>query len=273
MELTLTQYFLLFIIYAVLGWALEVTCKLIEYKRFINRGFLIGPYCPIYGWGAVAITILLNRYAYDPFVLFLMTMFTCSILEYTTSWIMEKLFKARWWDYSKRKFNIDGRVCLGTMVPFGLFGMFLTYISNPFIIGLLDKIDTNTLNIIAIIIFIIYLVDNIISTVVIIGFRKTTVQIGKEGRQDNTEQITKKVREVLNTRSWFYKRLINAYPKLIAIKYKIKEIKEEVKENAIEVKNTINEKAQEVRNTINDKKEEVKNNLKEKFSDTENKKD
>lgn len=277
MELTLVQYFLLFIIYAVLGWILEVTCKLIEYKRFINRGFLIGPYCPIYGWGAVAITILLNRYSYDPFVLFLMTMVTCSILEYGTSWIMEKLFKARWWDYSKRKFNIDGRVCLGTMVPFGLFGMFLTYVSNPFIIGLLDKVDTNILNIIAIVIFIIYLVDNVISTIVILGFRKTAVQIGKEGKQDNTEQITKKVREVLNARSWLYKRLINAYPKLIAIKSKIKEIKEEVKENAIEVKKTINEKAQEVRNTINDKKEEVKNSLiekgKEKFSDIENKKE
>lgn len=277
MELTLTQYFLLFIIYAVLGWVLEVTCKLIEYKRFINRGFLIGPYCPIYGWGAVAITALLNRYSYDPFILFLMTMLTCSILEYATSWIMEKLFKARWWDYSKRKFNIDGRVCLGTMVPFGLFGMFLTYVSNPFIIGLLDKVDTNILNIIAIVIFIIYLADNVISTIVILGFRKTTVQIGKEGKQDNTEQITKKVREVLNTRSWLYKRLINAYPKLVAIKSKIKEIKDEVKENAIEVKNNINEKAQDVRNIINDKKEEVKNSLKEKMeekiSDSENKKD
>lgn len=261
MELTLTQYFLLFIIYAFLGWILEVTCKLIEYKKFINRGFLIGPYCPIYGWGAIAITFLLYRYSYDPLILFLMTMLTCSILEYSTSWIMEKLFKARWWDYSKRKFNIDGRVCLGTMVPFGLFGMFLTYVSNPYIVRLFNKVDVNTLNIIAIVILILYLIDNVISTVVILGFRKTAVQVGKEGRQDNTEQITKKVREILSSRSWMYKRLIDAFPRLAAIKYKIKEIKEEVKENAIEVKNNINEKAQDVRNTINDKKEEVKNRV------------
>lgn len=67
-------------IYSVAGWILEVTCKLIEYKRFINRGFLIGPYCPIYGWGAVAITFLLHRYSYDPLILFFMTLLTCSIL-------------------------------------------------------------------------------------------------------------------------------------------------------------------------------------------------
>lgn len=264
MELTLTQYFLLFMIYSFLGWTLEVVCKLKEYKRFINRGFLIGPYCPIYGWGAIAITFLLYRYSYDPLVLFFMTVVTCSILEYATSWAMEKLFKARWWDYSNRKFNINGRICLETMVPFGVFGLFITYVSNPFIINLLNRVNTNVLNIIAVIILAIYVVDNIISTIVIVGFRKTTVKVGKEGRQDNTEQITKKVREILTQKSWLHKRLINAYPKLVAIKYRIKEIKDEVKENAKEVRNNINERAQDVKNTINDKKEEVRNNLSEK---------
>ena len=266
MELTLTQYFLLFMIYSVAGWILEVTCKLIEYKRFINRGFLIGPYCPIYGWGAVAITFLLYRYSYDPLILFFMTLLTCSILEYATSWVMEKVFKARWWDYSKRKFNIDGRVCLGTMVPFGIFGMILTYVTNPLIVSGLDKVNPTTLNIIAIVLLIIYLIDNVLSAVVIFGFRKTTVQVGREGRQDNTEQITKKVREILSSRSWMYKRLVDAYPKLVAIKTKIKEIKEEVKENAMEVKNSINEKAQDVKNTISEKKDEVKNTISEKFN-------
>ena len=270
MELTLTQYFLLFMIYSIAGWLLEVTCKLIEYKRFINRGFLIGPYCPIYGWGAVAITLLLYRYSYDPLILFFMTLLTCSVLEYATSWVMEKVFKARCWDNSKRKFNIDGRVCLGTMIPFGIFGMILTYVTNPLIINGFNKVDPSILNIIAIVLLIIYLIDNIFSTIVILGFRKTTVQVGREGRQDNTEQITKKVREILSSRSWMYKRLVNAYPKLVAIKTKIKEIKEEVKESAIEVKNNLNEKAQDVKNTISEKKEEVKNQISEKIN--ENKK-
>lgn len=267
MELSLTMYFLLFFIYSFCGWLLEVSCKLQEYKRFINRGFLIGPYCPIYGWGAISITFLLYRYSYDPLVLFIMTIVTCAILEYITSYIMEKLFKARWWDYSKRKFNLNGRICLGTTIPFGLFGMFLTYVSNPFIINNLNKLDINTLNTIAISLFSIYVIDNIISTTVILGFRKTTVEVGKEGPQDNTEQITAKVREILSNKSWMHKRLINAYPKLIAIKYKIKEIKNEVRENAMEVKNTITEKAQDVKNTISNKTEEVKSNLTKKLKE------
>ena len=74
---------------------MEVTCKSIEYKRFINRGFLIGPYCPIYGWGAILITKVLYRYSNDYLVMFVMTILICGILEYLTSYAMEKLFKAR----------------------------------------------------------------------------------------------------------------------------------------------------------------------------------
>ena len=157
MTLGLTYYFLLFIIYSCAGWLLEVSCKLVEYKRFINRGFLIGPYCPIYGWGAVAITFLLYRYSYDPLVLFIMTIITCGILEYITSWAMEKIFKARWWDYSKRKFNLNGRICLGTIIPFGIFGILLTYVTNPFLINILNKANINTLNIVAIALFVLYI--------------------------------------------------------------------------------------------------------------------
>ena len=88
-------YFLLFMSYAFLGWCMEVICKLFQYKRFINRGFLIGPYCPIYGWGALAITILLKRYTYDVIVLFVMSVIICSFIEYFTSYFMEKKFHAR----------------------------------------------------------------------------------------------------------------------------------------------------------------------------------
>lgn len=250
MELTITLYFLLFMIYAHLGWCLEVICKLKDEKKFINRGFLIGPYCPIYGWGAVAITLLLYRYKYDPLVLFVMTTATCAILEYITSYIMEKMFKARWWDYSKRKFNLNGRVCLGTTIPFGLFGMFLTYVSNPFFIELLERVNKYALDIVAISLGVIYIVDNIISGIIIFSFRKTTAEVNKEGAQDNTEQITKKVREILSHKTWMHRRLINAYPKLIAIKDRIKEIKDEVKANAVDMKNNINQKANVVKNRI-----------------------
>ena len=126
-------YFLLFISYSVIGWIMETILKTIEYKKFVNRGFLIGPYCPIYGCGALLMTFLLQGYVHDPIVLFVFNIIICSILEYSTSYIMEKIFKARWWDYSYTKYNINGRICLDTMIPFGLLGLLMMYVINPFI--------------------------------------------------------------------------------------------------------------------------------------------
>ena len=261
MKISITYYFLLFMIYSTAGWTMEVVLKYREHKRFIDRGFLIGPYCPIYGYGSVLITALLYKYNSDPIVLFFMTVLTCGTLEYFTSWIMEKLFKARWWDYSKRKFNLDGRVCLGTLIPFGLFGLILTYFTNPFLINCFNKADMIVLNIIASIVFAIYIIDNIISTIIIIGFRKTTIKIGMEKKEDNTEDITRRVREILAQKSWGYRRLIDAFPGLETIKLRIQEITNEVKENVNEIKENINEKAEDLKNVINDKKEEVKNTI------------
>lgn len=265
MRLSITQYFLLFMIYAIAGWIMEVSLKLKDEKKLINRGFLIGPYCPIYGFGAVFITLLLYRYYSDPVALFIMTVTTCGILEYLTSWTMEKLFKARWWDYSKRKFNLNGRVCLGTLVPFGIFGLILTYVTNPLIVDALNKVPTKTLNIIAIALFTIFIVDNIVSTIIILGFRKTAVSIEKQQKQDDTEQITKKVKEILLQKSWGYRRLINAFPSLQAIRNRLQEITEEVKENVNEFKDNINEKAEDIKTAINDKKEEMKGKINDKI--------
>ena len=270
MNLSITYYFLMFIIYSTAGWTMEVILKYKEHKRFIDRGFLIGPYCPIYGYGALLITLLLHRYEKDPVVLFFMTILSCGTLEYFTSWIMEKLFKARWWDYSKRKFNLDGRVCLGTLIPFGIFGLILTYITNPLIINFLNNISIRALNAISIFILTIYIIDNIISTIIIIGFRKTTIRVEKEETHDNTEQITKKVREILAQKSWGYKRLIDAFPRLETIKYKIYEITEEVKDNLNEIKDNINEKAGDFKTAINDKKEEVRNSISNKTENMRN---
>ena len=124
--------FLLFLMYSFTGWAIEVIGKLIEKGKFVNRGFLVGPYCPIYGVGCLSMILLLNRYINDPFTLFIMSILLFSFLEYFTSYFMEKIFKIRWWDYSRRKFNINGRICLETMIPFGLGGMLIMYIVNPF---------------------------------------------------------------------------------------------------------------------------------------------
>ena len=105
------KYMIWLFFYSVVGWIYESTLCSVRAHKFINRGFLNGPYCPIYGWGAVLDILILGKVQNPVLLFFLGAIVTCS-LEYFTSYIMEKLFHARWWDYSKRKFNINGRVCL-----------------------------------------------------------------------------------------------------------------------------------------------------------------
>ena len=223
---TIETYFLLFISYAFLGWCMEVGCKYVQFGKFINRGFLIGPYCPIYGWGAIAITILLKRYTYDPFVLFIMSTLVCSIIEYFTSYFMEKKYHARWWDYSSKKFNINGRICLETLIPFGILGLFIMYVTNPMLFKIYQSMSEIVVHIISITLFIIFIVDNIISSNII-----SSVNVeGSKLVKDNTEEITEKVKQILREKSWLHRRLINAYPNLKDIRVKIKQVKEKVKD-------------------------------------------
>ena len=226
-------YFMLFIIYSFIGWSIEVVGKLIEKHKFINRGFLVGPICPIYGWGCIAIILLLSKYKSSPIVLFLMAIIICSILEYFTSYFMEKLFHVRWWDYTRRKYNINGRICAETMIPFGLLGCLVFYIVNPIFTDLLNKIPVNTLNILAIIIFTLYIIDNVVSLSVMFGFKGTLKTVEKDG----TEEITKKVREVLLKRNFLYKRLVNAFPNITSKKERLELLESKISVEIEKLKN------------------------------------
>ena len=202
--------FMLFIIYSFIGWIIEIIEEYITNRRFVNRGYLIGPYCPIYGFGGIAITLVLTRYSENVVILFVMSMVICSVLEYLTSYIMEKIFKTRWWDYSKYKFNINGRICLETMVGFATLGCICIYLINPALDHILHLLDENTLIIIAIIIFGLFIIDFCISTKIIFNFRKTISNIEK----DSTAEITKKVREVFISKGLLHRRLIKAFPNM-----------------------------------------------------------
>lgn len=202
--------FLLFIIYSFIGWLLEVIGELIKQRKFVNRGFLIGPYCPVYGCGVVSMILLLTKYIDDKLTLFIMCILLFSIWEYTTSFLMEKLFNARWWDYTKYKFNINGRVCLETMIPFGLAGLLIMYIINPFIINLISKIPDFLLTILFVLLLVVFVTDVIISSNAMIKIKGTI----KKVKKDNTEEITKKVKDLIMQNNYFKKRIIKAFPKL-----------------------------------------------------------
>lgn len=279
MEYSIATYFLYFIIIAICGWIMEVVLQLIQKHKFSDRGFLIGPYCPIYGCGGLLITFCLTGLKEHPVALFSMAILICGILEYATSYIMEKIFHARWWDYSENKYNINGRVCLETIIPFGILGVILIYIVNPFIFNNLEKIPENILNIIAIAIALLFAIDNIVSFKVISNVRSTTTKFDKENPKDNTEEISKKVKEFLRSKSILNRRLINAFPKLTAIlkeqgdrlKQRTNEVREEITNKANEVKEDLTDKANEVKEEITQKAGKVKENIKKGIGNTSKK--
>ena len=210
----ISYVFLFFIIYSFLGWTCEIIFVSIKQKRFVkSRGFLLGPICPIYGCGGLIMLLYLNKYKSDPLLLFISSIMLFAILEYFTSYIMEKMFKARWWDYSNHKFNLNGRITLNTLPLFGLLGLAVTYGLNPILNPLFTKFDLNVLITIAIIIFVIFLVDNIISFSVVFKF-KNTVKTAK----DNTEEISEYVKQTLN-KFLLLRRLTNAFPNFKIINY------------------------------------------------------
>lgn len=162
----------------------------------------------------------------DPLVLFVMSTLICSIIEYLTSYFMEKKYHARWWDYSNKKFNINGRICLETLIPFGILGVAIMYGTNPILFKLYNQIPQLVINILTAILFIGFIVDNIISSNIISSINVE----GNKLIKDNTEEITEKIKQVLRQKSWLHRRLINAYPGLKNIKVKIKKVEQKIDE-------------------------------------------
>ena len=129
-----------FIVYAFLGWVCEDIYCGIGKRKFINRGFLYGPYCPIYGFGALLVIYPLLMVSKHPIVVFIFGMVLTSILEYITSFVMEKLFATRWWDYSTYPFNINGRICLQNSLLFGLMALVVVYGLHPIVSRFVERI-------------------------------------------------------------------------------------------------------------------------------------
>ena len=202
--------FFLFMIYSFIGWIVECIYNYFNTGKLTNRGFLIGPWIPIYGTGSLLIIFFLTKYVGHPITLFVMACVICSILEYFTSLIMELIFKNRWWDYSHKKFNLNGRICLETTIPFGLSGLGVCYLIQPTLLHLIHLISFKIIMIVSIILFIIFMIDLCISFDIIINLKN----ISKNIKVDSTDQITKNIREILSKRGIFSRRLIKAFPKM-----------------------------------------------------------
>ena len=131
-DFTFPDLFLSFFIFSFVGWIVESFYCSVGEKKLINRGFLYGPMCPIYGTGCIVMHLTLTRLFDYPWAVILAGMVICDIVEYITSFAMEKLFNARWWDYTGYFLNINGRICLKHTIFWGIGAYAYIYIVQPF---------------------------------------------------------------------------------------------------------------------------------------------
>ena len=219
-------YLALFYVYGFLGWLLEVIFHLFKSHKFINRGFLKGPICPIYGVGMVALVWFLSPFIDNVVILFVLAVILTSLLEYMTGYLLEVIFQNKWWDYSQMPLNVKGYICLPFSLIWGVLGVILVKFVNPHVTSLVMMFE-NHLNIIVISISILFIIDIILTIIQVTNFNadiKKYVQLFKES--------TLKEREIdlLNKFKRGYRRIINSFPRLENKKYRgiIKTIKEKI---------------------------------------------
>lgn len=230
-------YFFWFMVYSIFGWIYEsILCSLRE-RRLINRGFLNGPYCPIYGFGAIIDIFFLGKLE-NPISIFLLGALLACSLEYFTSWAMEKLFHARWWDYSSRRFNIKGRICLLGAVVFGMFAVVLLKVVHPVVYEYTYRIEKSRLNIISAALFLIFFFDTIYTIIKLSKFEEKLKELTYlmnnliSGNNGYRRLILEKIKDIesygedklariniLKKLNFQERRILKAFPKLKSLRY------------------------------------------------------
>ncbi len=208
---------LIFYLCSFIGYLLEVLWCYLASKKIVNRGFLCGPVIPIYGFGAVLILFCLLRYYEDPVVVFVFGMIITSALEYFTSFLLEKIFHNKWWDYSNRKYNINGRVCLKNSFAFGILSLLIIYVITPGFYFLFSLFSFKVLTILAIIITILFVLDVIYSVIIAYNLRNRII-IVEELKNEKIAMIPvifeKRLKESIEGFKAFPSRLLKAFPNL-----------------------------------------------------------
>lgn len=249
MEYSFLEIIIYFITYSFLGWVMESIFRSISEKKIINTGFLKGPFCPIYGVGAIIMLLFLKRFSDNLAVLFIVSVVVLTIWEYLVGVLLEKLFHTKYWDYSKNKFNFQGRICLMNSIFWGILGVVFVKYIHPAIENLIEKIDVRILIFVYSILGIVILVDMITSIVKVKNIKVTLEKIEKLNneireklKEENVQYIIEQLKYKRNkTILRLYKnvyRLKKAFPaintkeitEVLSKKVELKEIKEEIKQ-------------------------------------------
>lgn len=210
MEYTVYQLAFFFFIYSFTGWCIEVCCAAIQKRKFVNRGFVNGPLCPIYGSGAVLFAVFLPELKEAPFFLFLAGAILASILEFTTGALLEKLFHRKWWDYSNIRWNYEGYVCLPFSLGWGVCAVVLNMFLNPLLVKLLRIMPRLLMVIIMIALTVALVLDTVGTTLAIRGLQKKQVQLAEF--TEGVSQVSKLLENAITRR--IQKRMDKAFPML-----------------------------------------------------------
>src|SRR5574344_1872380 len=193
--LPLCRVFLIFLLYSFIGWCCEVMYVGIFYEhKFVNRGFLHGPICPIYGCGGLVVMTLPDEIKSSWVGLFFCAMILCSLVEYATSWYMEETFHMKWWDYSDHKFNIKGRVCLLNSTLFGIMGLVVVHFIQPTVDSLVNRLNDTVTVYLANGLAAVFIVDYIATVHRVVDFSTS---------MEKMKEFSESLRERYAGESWF----------------------------------------------------------------------
>lgn len=209
-----------FIVYSFIGWVYESTLCSVTGRKLVNRGFLNGPLCPIYGSGAMVVICLLGGQADSPvLVLFLSSAVLTCTLEYITSWALEKLFHARWWDYSKYRFHINGRVSLLGAVAFGALSVIVLKWLHPAVSGLVQRVPETLLLVLSLVSFAVLVLDIVMTVkgILALNHKLDFIQQVLAQNKEKYNQRVQELREDLNQYIEVQKERLEEYRRQFAV--------------------------------------------------------
>ena len=204
------QLLWIFFVYSFIGWCGEAAMAAVHRHKFVNRGFVSGPICPVYGAGAAAVAVFLPELKDQLFFLFLGGMIVTTFVEYLTGRILELIFHRKWWDYSDQRFNLDGYVCLKNSAVWGLCSVLMICFFDPLLCRLLVLIPRLAGDILLWILGVLLVIDAVGSGVAVLGLKKKQSRITQI--TEELHKTSKVLENALTTR--IQKRMVKAFPNI-----------------------------------------------------------
>lgn len=226
-----------FFVYAFLGWCTEVSFAALTSGRFVNRGFLNGPVCPIYGVGVVIVLFFLEPLRHNFFLLFLGSVLLTSLLEWLTGFVLEKIFHQRWWDYSNEPFNLGGYICLRFSIAWGLACLLVVDVIHPSILWLI-RLVPHTLGLVLLAVF---------SAGMLVDLAATVRTIARMNRQlTQLDELAGRIKAMSNELGE------NLAERVIDAAERSSDLREDLQENLEDVKDALAQRREDLQENLED---------------------